>query len=594
MKSSGPALSRVLLCCALLATAAGCAPTWTPQSGLPATSFNVPADAKGAFERARLSEKSGDRYGAELNYGQAAQSGHPMILLFEARYYLRGPDHRDPAKAKIALEQAVLVPSEWRADSQYLLGKMLVRGDDGVVPEPERGEQLLEESAAAGNVPAAAELARTLERNDSPDSARIDALWAAAAAGGDAQAIVRTAERQLAAGKTREEIPDIVTKAMASLQERAAGGDVNAMRSLAKIYAEGSLAPADRAQSLRWLEQAAKAGDTQAATRLARAIRGTGRTEERFSLLTSAAEAGDPQAAGRLAKAYLEGDGVKPDMAEAQRWAARAIEGGDLGTMARFGRAYVEGQGLDQDVPRGLQMLEEAQAQGNVLASAYLARIYLRGEDVPADPAKATRYAEEAVAAGDVGIKAAYGRALLEGKGVPADRKRGIKLLREAADEGDGLASTQLGIAYLEGTGVAKDVAAAIPLLEVGAASGNASAMNWLARVLLDPDSGFADEAAGIVMLEQAAAAGHPSAKADLGRRLLAGEGVAKDPKAAIAMLHSAAEAGHSSAMIALGRAYMEGDGVAKDPVLAREWLTRAKAAGRGDAERLLAQLPAA
>lgn len=557
MKPSGLVVSRALLLGVLLGTAAACAPTWTPESGTAATSFNVPPDAQRAFERARLSEKSGDRYGAELNYDEAARSGHPMILLFEARYYLRGPDNRNPAKAKAALEQAVLVPSEWQGDAQFLLGKMLVRGDDGVPTEPERGEELLEKAAEAGVAPAAAELARTLERRGSDDTARIDALWAAAAEAGDEQAVVRTAERQIAAGKTRAEIPDVVSRAMASLNARAEAGDVNAMRSLSKIYAQGTLAPQDKALSILWLERAVEAGDAGAATALARAMRGTGRIEERVDLLTAAAEAGDAVAAGRLAKIYLEGDGVPANAREAERWAAPAIEGGDTVTMARFGRAYVEGRGLDQDVPRGLQMLEEAQAQGDTLASAYLARIYLRAEDVPPDPKKATRYAEEAVAADYVFIKTAYGRALLDGKNVPQDRARAITLLREAAEAGDGLANAELGAAYLEGKGVPKDVNAAVPLLEAGAAAGNASAMNALARVLLDSESPYHDEAAGIALLRQAA------------------------------------EAGHSSAMLALGRAYMDGQGVAKDPAQARAWLEKAKAAGRGDADRLIAQLPA-
>jgi TPR repeat protein len=59
-------------------------------------------------------------------------------------------------------------------------------------------------------------------------------------------------------------------------------------------------------------------------------------------------------------------------------------------------------------------------------------------------------------------------------------------------------------------------------------------------------------------------------------------------------MLTAAADGGNSGAMMALGRAYLEGTGVAADPARARAWLTKAKAAGRGDADKLIAQLPAA
>jgi TPR repeat protein len=595
MRLSGPRSSRLLLCCLLLGgVASGCAPSWTPQGGTPATEFNIPLQAKLAFERARLSEKSGDNYGARMNYDMAAASGHPKVLLFEARYYLRGPDNRDPLKARAALEQAVLVESPWKGDAQFLLGKMLVRGDDGVEVEADRGEALLQAAADAGVAPAAAELARTLERSGSDDSARIDALWAVAAEGGDENAIVRSAERQIAQGKTRAEISDLATQAMMSLNERAEEGDVNAMRSLAKIYGEGTLAPADKELSLAWLERAVNAGDAQSATRLARALRDSGRTEERIDLLTQAAEAGDPLGAGRLATIYLEGNGVPKDIAQAEKWAAVAIEGGDTLTMARFGRAYVEGQGVAKDVPRGLQLLEQADAEGSTLASAYLARIYLRAEDVRPDPKKAALYADKAVAADYAWIKAAYGRALLDGKNVRRDRKRGIELLREAAGAGDGLASTELGVAYLQGNGVPRNVGEAIPLLRAGAESGNASAMNWLARTLLDEKSPHYDQAGGIQMLQQAADAGHPAAQAELGERRLTGDGVAADPAAGLAMLTAAADGGNSGAMMALGRAYLEGTGVAADPARARAWLTKAKAAGRGDADKLIAQLPAA
>jgi len=550
---------RLLAVGLLLGTAAACAPSWTPESGLPATDYNVPADAQRAFERARFAEKFGDRYGATANYELAAASGHPKVLLFEARYYLRGPEGRDPARAKVALERAVLVESEWQGDAQYLLGKMLVRGDDGVPPEPERGMPLLEAAAAAGAPGSAAELARTLERSGSTDQARIDELWAQAAAAGDEQGIVRHAERLVASGDGGPATAAAVAAAMTALNEHADSGDVNAMRQLAQVYERGTLAPADPEQARRWLARAAEAGDASSATRLARLTRESGGSEDEWlNLLRRAADAGDPRAAGGLARAYLDGDGVERDPEQAEAWAAKAIAGGDTGTMAVFGRAYAEGRGLPRDVPRGLALLEEAAAANEVRAYAYLARLYLRAEDVPPDQAKAIRYAEEAVAAGDVATKGNYGRALLEGKVVPADPQRGIALLKEAAAEGDALASTQLGIAYLEGTGVPVDTGQAVPLLEVGAASGNASAMYRLAQVLLDPGSGQHDGAAGLAMLEQAAAAGH------------------------------------SSAMFTLGRAYLEGNGVAKDPGLARQWLPRAEAAGRGDADGLRGQIPEA
>ena len=67
MRLSGPRLSRLLLCLLLGGAASGCAPSWTPQSGTPATEFNLPLQTQAAFERARLAEKSGDSYGTAMS-----------------------------------------------------------------------------------------------------------------------------------------------------------------------------------------------------------------------------------------------------------------------------------------------------------------------------------------------------------------------------------------------------------------------------------------------------------------------------------------------------------------------------------------------
>ena len=470
----------------------------------------VPPAGQRAFERARFSEKAGDHTGAAMNYDEAAETGHPMVLLAEARFYLRGPEGRDPAKAKEALERAILVPSEWQGDAQFLLGKMLVRGD-GVPVELERGQQLLQLATENGTLGAPAELARSLERNGSTDTARIDALWMTAADRGDEQAIVRVAERALASGKKREELPEVTSRAMTALIQRAEEGDANAMRSLAKIYSEGTLAPQDKELAVAWLERAANAGDAQSATRLATVTRGTGRDEERISWLTKGAEAGDPRAAGGLAQAYLDGEGVQADPQKAEKGVGssrhRRRRQCDHGSLRP---GLCRGQGRSKGRPARTEDAGDFSCTRRQPGCSRTSRVSIFVVRTCRPSGARGYYAEAALQAGDELIKTPYGRALLEGKAVPADPKRGIELLSEAAAQGDPLASTQLGIAYLDGNGVGKDLDKAVPLLRVGAEAGNASAMNRLAQVMLSGDPTYGHEASGIAMLEKAAEAGHP------------------------------------------------------------------------------------
>lgn len=584
---------RTLLWTALMTSSlalTGCSPTWTPGSEFKATEFNVPWGAQNDLKIARSREKSGDLAGARVDLADAAATGHPYALYTYARAMLKEPG-RDSAKAAAALEGAVGPVSAWQANSAYLLGRLLARGD-GVPQDDARARQLMEMAVQAGIPGSEGELARILERDPTADPARVEALLQKAADQGDERATVRLVDVKLARGVPRASMPGEVGAALAILNQGAAEGDPAAMRALARAYGQGTLVPADPDQEMAWLERAAKAGDAQSATRLATRLRGTGRDEERIALLRQGAEAGDVRAQAGLARAYLEGDGVPMDRGEALHWGGLAMNAGDTATMTLFGKAYLDGDQLPKDVARATTLLTRAADGGDARAAAALARLYLRAEDVAPDPVLARRYADQAIAAGDVPTMTALGRALVDGKTMPADPAAGVALLQRSAATGDPIAKTQLGIAYLDGVGTPVDKRRAFQLLLDGAKAKQPSAMNRLAGMLLGDDAAYRDVPTGIGMLKAAAAAGHPSAQAELGKRLLNGQDIAQDQPQGLALLRKAAAAGHASAMLNLGRAYLDGNGVPEDARLAREWLVKAKEAGRDDADRYLARLP--
>ncbi len=129
-----------------------------------------------------------------------------------------------------------------------------------------------------------------------------------------------------------------------------------AERELALVY---QARPERRADALRLFEQAARAGDTEAAYEMGQMLRPAS-PEQAWGWYRMAAERRHARAALMLGLLAANGEGVTQDPVEAARWLAVSSELGNAHAMFLLYNAYREGRGVAQDVDRSLALLEEA------------------------------------------------------------------------------------------------------------------------------------------------------------------------------------------------------------------------------------------
>lgn len=114
-----------------------------------------------------------------------------------------------------------------------------------------------------------------------------------------------------------------------------------------------------RADALRLFEQAARAGDAEAAFELGQMLRPAA-PEQAWAWYRMAATRQHAKAALMLGLLAANGEGVDRNPAEAARWLAVSSELGNPHAMFLLYNAYREGRGVPQDEHKGLALLEEA------------------------------------------------------------------------------------------------------------------------------------------------------------------------------------------------------------------------------------------
>lgn len=129
-----------------------------------------------------------------------------------------------------------------------------------------------------------------------------------------------------------------------------------AERELALIY---QARPGRRADALKFFEQAARAGDTEAAFELGQMLRAA-EPGQAWLWYRQAAQQGHGKAALMLGLQAANGEGVPKDQTEAARWLEKSGELGNAHAMFLLYNAYREGRGVTQDLSRGRALLEEA------------------------------------------------------------------------------------------------------------------------------------------------------------------------------------------------------------------------------------------
>ncbi|OBV37741.1 tetratricopeptide repeat protein [Janthinobacterium psychrotolerans] len=129
-----------------------------------------------------------------------------------------------------------------------------------------------------------------------------------------------------------------------------------AERELALVY---QARPARRADALRLFEQAARAGDTEAAYEMGQMLRAAS-PGAAWSWYRMAAQRQHARAALMLGLLAANGEGVAKNPVEAAHWLAVSSELGNAHAMFLLYNAYREGRGVEQDAGKGLALLEEA------------------------------------------------------------------------------------------------------------------------------------------------------------------------------------------------------------------------------------------
>jgi uncharacterized protein len=207
------------------------------------------------------------------------------------------------------------------ADAQRALGERYASGE-GIERNLDEAFVWLEKAAEHGSVAAQMRLVALYgERGGPDDAARAERWLRAAAEAGDAHGQVRLAEQILAKGGDEAE----AAKWIASAAEK---GDPHAQLLQARRLARQ---PGREAEAVPLLTRAAEQGDADSAWELARlGTAGSAGIDAAATLkwLTQAAEAGQPAAEHELGNRYASGKGVAQDLAQARVWYERSANQG--------------------------------------------------------------------------------------------------------------------------------------------------------------------------------------------------------------------------------------------------------------------------
>lgn len=184
------------------------------------------------------------------------------------------------------------------------------------------------------------------------------------------------------------------------LTKSAEKGDPIAQFNLASMYevGEGKLGP-DHKLAKKWYQEAAKNNFLPAGKILESGESMNGK-EWTLNWLKCESEEGDVPSQRRLGLAYLTGDIVQQDYAEASYWLRKASKKDDAEATALLGAMYKEGLGEEQNNPEAMRYFKRASELGNTGAMTQMAELLLNGDNIPANPDEAFRLFERAAASG--------------------------------------------------------------------------------------------------------------------------------------------------------------------------------------------------
>ena len=235
----------------------------------------------------------------------------------------------------------------------------------------------------------------------------------------------------------------------------AAQGHRNAQSSLGVAYAKGEGVRKDDAEAARWFQMAAEQGGSNLLGFFGSLEEDPAEAARWHWML---AEQGETSSQFKLGIAYMEGEGVSQDLAEAARWFQAAEQ-----------RYPIAG-----DVVRNLQAAERGDPEALAEAQYNLGWAYENGEagSVFEDLAEAVRWYRMAAEQGNAAAQFNLGVAYLNGEaGVLKDPAEAVRWFRMVAEQGNAGAQFNLGILYASGEGVPPDIVLAHMWLNIAGAN---------------------------------------------------------------------------------------------------------------------------
>ena len=269
---------------------------------------------------------------------------------------------------------------------------------------------------------------------------------------------------------------------------------------------------------------------------------------QKLSQLKAKAERGSVQQELQLANAYLLGDEVPRDAAQAAFWYERAAEAGQPAAQNQIGYFYQAGIGVPVNLPRAAHWFQLAAASGSVIGTMNLGVAYLGGLGVPKNEATAQQLFAEAFHKGS-GTAASYmGDMYFFGVGMQANRVTAESWYKAGTKLHDPSAAFKLGTLYSVTEGHVQDLRKAVRLLRLSAEGGYVPAMHSLGVLLINHPEFTKSAHEAPPWVEKAANAGSWKSSMVLGVLARDGKEVPADREAAYYYFQVAAREGGTEA----------------------------------------------
>jgi TPR repeat protein len=254
-------------------------------------------------------------------------------------------------------------------------------------------------------------------------------------------------------------------------------------------------------------------------------------SDRHFDELRKRAEKGYPDQQVALGEAYLTGNGVQQDLAQAAHWYEMAARRGNPQAENQIGYFYQRGIGVPLDLVRAFHWYQLASAAGLVWGKVNLGVAYLRGTGVARNASAARHLFEEAAEKGN-GLAAAYvGHIDYFGLDGPVDKAAGEQWFVRGTKLHDPIAAYDLGLLYSECAEHPRDLHRAAELFRFSAGKGYELAKHALGRLLVNQPELAESGVEARTLLEEASGAGNWKSSVVLG--VLARNGVGQPADAA-------------------------------------------------------------